>query len=92
MSNPPADLVLLTEDELTAAMEAFIRDKPRTWRDIITKFSGQPYPVIYRSFGNLRHQLGRPDDAPLYPYVFSETPFAVGHPRTPPSNYDPRHG
>jgi 2,5-furandicarboxylate decarboxylase 1 len=48
--------------------------------------------VIYRAFGDLRHRLGRPNEAPLYPYMFSDTPFSGSHPDTPSSNYDPRHG
>jgi 2,5-furandicarboxylate decarboxylase 1 len=32
--------------------------------------------VVNRAIGNLRHQLGRMNDAPWYRYTFSETPFA----------------
>jgi 4-hydroxy-3-polyprenylbenzoate decarboxylase len=52
--DPPADVVAMTEDELTADMEALIGEAPRTWKEILQHYNGQPYPIIYRAFSNLR--------------------------------------
>jgi 4-hydroxy-3-polyprenylbenzoate decarboxylase len=66
----------LSEDELTQEMEKFIREKPRTWLEVLENFAGQPYPVVYRSFGRLRPKLGRvADDNPAFPYTFSDSDF-----------------
>jgi hypothetical protein len=54
-------------------------------------YDGQPHPVIYRSVSNLRHRLGRCDDAPWYRYTFSDSGFAVEAPAPGSSNFDPRH-
>ncbi len=80
----------LSEDALTAAMTAFIKEAPRSWKEILLKFHGQPYPVIYRAFSNLRHELGRTNDSPWFRYTFSTSDFAPIT-STPLSNYDPRH-
>ena len=58
----------LPEPEVIRQMEAFIREKPRTWKEVVERFAGQPYPVIYRVFGALRPKLGRmADERPFYP-------------------------
>lgn len=70
---PPADLRILEEPELERAMEAFVREAPRTWEDILRKFHGQPYPNVYRAFGGLRPRLGRvADQRPEYPYTLAD--------------------
>lgn len=76
LSAPPENVTPMTESELTQDMTAFIQAAPRAWKEILEHYSGQPYPVVYRAFGNLRHQLGRTNDAPWYRYTFSDTPFA----------------
>jgi len=46
------------------------------WRDILKHFHGQPYPLLYRAFGNLRGKLGRvADRRPEYPYTFADECF-----------------
>lgn len=66
----------LTEEALTQAMADYIRQAPRMWRDILKHFHGQPYPLIYRAFGNLRPKLGRvADRRPDYPYTFADACF-----------------
>lgn len=72
----PEKVKLLTEDELTKEMEVLINSAPQSWYEILKYFYGQPYPLIYKAFGNLRHRLGRINDAPWFRYVFSDTPFA----------------
>ena len=68
----------MTERELTDAMTAYIREAPRMWRDILQQFHGQPYPLIYRAFGNLRPKLGRvADRRPDYPYAFANSCFVT---------------
>ena len=63
----------MTEDDLVAAMTAFIQAAPRSWQEILAEFNGQPYPNVYRAFGKLRHQLGRmTDQRPAYPYTFAD--------------------
>ena len=87
----PADVTPLTEAELTTDMTALIQAAPRSWKEILEHYNGQSYRTIYRAFSNLRHQLGRCDDAPWYRYTFSPTDFA-GEPRPGPlSNFDPKH-
>lgn len=72
----PANVEKLTEDELARRMADFIQESPRTWLDILKKFHGQPSPLIYRAFGNLRPKLGRlADRRPAYPYTFADTWF-----------------
>jgi 4-hydroxy-3-polyprenylbenzoate decarboxylase len=64
----------LPEAEIVAEMRHFIREVPRTWQEILEHFAGQPYPVVYRAFGQLRPTLGRRANAsPNFPYTFSET-------------------
>jgi 4-hydroxy-3-polyprenylbenzoate decarboxylase len=87
----PSDVQLMTEEALTADMEALIRSKPQSWMEILQHYFGQPYPLIYRSFGNIRHKLGRTNDAPWYRYVLSETPFAFEAIPAEPSKSSPMH-
>ncbi|CAN5291986.1 hypothetical protein BH09ACT8_BH09ACT8_20890 [soil metagenome] len=91
LGDPPPDVVALSEEDLTAQMAALIREAPRTWKEILQHFIGQPYRTIYGAFSNLRHQLGRCDDEPWYRHTFSDTDFAVKASETEPSNFDPRH-
>ena len=79
----------MSEDELTADMAALIREAPRTWKEILQHFIGQPYRAVYGAFSNLRHQLGRCDDEPWYRYTFSDTDFAVDVAGVPGDNFDP---
>lgn len=88
---PPADVVEMSEEELTADMRAFIEQEPRTWRDIYAHYNGQNYQVMLRAFGNLRHQLGRADSPPLYPYTISDSPFVGEEPPHITTPTDPRH-
>lgn len=69
----PNELKLISEDELVKAMKAFIQEKPRSWKEILQQYHGQPYPVIYRAFSQLRHQLSRHDDAPWYRYTLNSS-------------------
>jgi 2,5-furandicarboxylate decarboxylase 1 len=91
LPDPPADVRPMTEAELTEDMAALIREAPRSWKEILERYNGQPYRVIYRSFSNLRPQLGRCDDAPWYRYTFSDRDFAYEAAPSKPSNFDPRH-
>jgi len=76
LGEPRADLRIMTEKELTEKMSDYIRQSPRTWRDIVTYFHGQPNPLIYKAFGNIRNKLGRiADRRPDYPYTFADTWF-----------------
>ncbi len=69
----PADTTALSEEEVAKRMEAFIREAPRSWHDIVKQFAGQSYRVVYRAFGQLRPRLGRlADEAPYFPYVLSD--------------------
>ena len=92
LGDPPPNVKAMTEGELTSDMEAFIRAAPRSWKEILQNYHGQPYPIIYRAFGNLRHQLGRMNDAPWYRYTFCDHDFAFEpEPQEKISNFDPRH-
>ena len=91
LGEPPADVKPMTEAEMTADLLALITAAPRSWREILAHYHGQPYPVIYRAFGNLRHKLGRCDDAPWYRYTVSDAPFAYEARSRQPSNFDPLH-
>jgi 4-hydroxy-3-polyprenylbenzoate decarboxylase len=91
LGDPPPDVVIMTEEELTSDMAALIRESPRTWKEILQHYHGQPYRTVYGAFSNLRHQPGRCDDEPWYRYAFSDTDFAEGVAHRPPSNFDPRH-
>jgi 4-hydroxy-3-polyprenylbenzoate decarboxylase len=75
----PSRVQPLPEPEAIKQMEIFIREKPRTWKEVVEHFAGQPYPVIYRAFGELRPRLGRmADERPFYPYTFAESDFVYG--------------
>ena len=81
----------MTEEHLTADMESLIGQAPRTWKEILQHYNGQPYKTVYRAFSNLRPRLGRCDDAPWYRYTFSDSDFAAEAPTPTLSNFDPRH-
>jgi len=69
----PEALSGLSEAEVVKEMSHFIREAPRTWQEILERFAGQPYPFVYRAFGQLRPTLGRRANAsPNFPYTFSE--------------------
>jgi 4-hydroxy-3-polyprenylbenzoate decarboxylase len=75
----PADVEPLTEDEIEAQLRDLIQTSPKSWREILTHFAGQPYQRLYRAFGRLRPQLGRmADQHPDYPYTFADTEFVHG--------------
>jgi len=88
---PPADVVQMTEAELTDDMAALIEEAPRTWKEILQRYNGQSYKTIYRAFSNLRPRLGRCNDAPWYRYTFADSDFAADAPMPTLSNFDPRH-
>ena len=92
LGEPPKDVKIMSEEELTSKMADFIKATPRAWREILVEYHGQPYPVIYRAFGNLRHLLGRMDDEPWFRYTFSSSNFVGEAPEQVTQNYDPRHG
>lgn len=71
VTTAPCKEVILKDD-----METFIAAEPRAWHDILKHYHGQPYPVFYRAFGNLRHRLGRTNDPPWYRYTVSDKPIA----------------
>lgn len=89
--DPPEGVVQMSEDELTADMKRFIEAEPRTWRDIYTHYNGQNYQVMLRAFGNLRHNLGRVNSPPLYPYTISDSPFVGEEPPHVTTHVDPKH-
>ncbi len=63
----------MTEDEIAKEMEAMIQQKPCNWHEVIEHFASQPYPLVYRAFGQLRPKLARiADQRPDYPYTFSK--------------------
>ncbi len=73
----------MSEDEIAKQMEKMIREKPRSWQEILGQFASQPYREVYRAFGQLRPKLGRiADQRPDYPYTFSDTNF-VSTPKKP---------
>ncbi|MFA6916851.1 MAG: UbiD family decarboxylase [Parachlamydiales bacterium] len=76
LGDPPKNIQSMTEEELTQDMEKFIKEAPRSWKEILQKYHGQAYPLIYRAFSNLRHQLGRAGDSPWFRYTFSDHDFA----------------
>lgn len=91
LGDPPAGLKIMTEEALTRDMEAFIGAGPRAWHEILKQYHGQPYPVLYRAFGNLRHKLGRTNDPPWYRYALSATPFSREAKPQPANHSDPLH-
>lgn len=72
----PPNVKIMSEAELTEDMKQFIQKQPRAWKEIVQHYHGQPYQIIYRAFGNLRHQLGREGDSPWFRYTFSDHDFA----------------
>jgi 4-hydroxy-3-polyprenylbenzoate decarboxylase len=75
----PAAVSPLSEDEIEAKLRELIQQSPKSWREIVTYFAGQPYQHIYQAFGRLRPQLGRVEDqGPDYPYTFAGTEFVHG--------------
>jgi 2,5-furandicarboxylate decarboxylase 1 len=92
LGEPPAIVQPMTEDALVTDMTGFIKQEARSWRDILQKYHGQPYNIIYRAFGRLRHQLGRAGDSPWFRYTFADHDFAFEpEPPSKVSNFDPRH-
>ena len=75
----PAGVEPLSEDEIADKLRELIAQSPRSWREIVTYFAGQPYQRVYRAFGRLRPQLGRmADQHPDYPYTIADTEFVHG--------------
>jgi len=92
LGDPPATVAAMTEEQIAKDMAVFIKQAPRSWRDILVKYHGQPYNLIYRAFGSLRHQLGRAGDKPWFRYTFADHDFAFEpEPAATVSNFDPRH-
>ena len=91
LGDPPPDLVVMSEAELTLGMASLIRKAPRTSKEILQHYNGQPYRAVYGAFSNLRHQLGRCDDETWYRYTVSDTDFAVDAPQPALSNFDLTH-
>jgi 2,5-furandicarboxylate decarboxylase 1 len=92
LGDPPANVTPMTEEQIANDMTAFIKQAPRSWREILVKYHGQPYNLIYRAFGSLRHRLGRAGDKPWFRYTFADHDFAFEHePPATVSNFDPRH-
>ena len=91
LGEPDPKATQMTEDEIAADMEAFIQQEPRTWKDIITRYLAQPYPLVYRAFGRLRPRLGRTNSYPWFPYTFSGHDFNAVPEPAPTNNYDPKH-
>ncbi len=91
LGDPPANVTIMNEAELTESMSKLIKAQPRSWKEILQHFHGQPYKTIYRAFSNLRPHLGRCNDAPWYRYTFSEGDFADAPQPAKGSNFDPRH-
>ena len=88
----PKNVVAMDKDALTKDMEVFIRAAPRSWKDILQHYHGQPYRPIYQAFSALRHRLGRCSDAPWYRYAFLNSGLADATPGLARlSNHDPRH-
>jgi 2,5-furandicarboxylate decarboxylase 1 len=81
----------MTEDQIAADMEAFIRQQPRAWKDITARYLAQPYPLVYRAFGRLRPRLGRVNSSPWFPYTFSGHEFDAVPEPAPQDSLDPRH-
>jgi 2,5-furandicarboxylate decarboxylase 1 len=88
----PKNVVAMDKDALTKDMEVFIRAAPRSWKDILQHYHGQPYRPIYQAFSALRNRLGRHSDAPWYRYAFLDSGLADATPGLARlSNHDPRH-
>jgi len=93
LGEPPKDVTPMTQDELVADMTSLLQQAPRSWKEILQKYHGQPYATIDRAFGRLRHKLGRAGDRPWFRYTFADHDFASEpEPSKRLSNFDPRHG
>src|SRR5262249_22804765 len=46
----PVDVRPMTEEAMIEDMRAFIQAAPRSWKEILQKYHGQSYPIIYRAF------------------------------------------
>lgn len=68
----PPTVPVLSEETLLGEMSDYIRQAPRLWKDILDRFAGQPYPIVYRAFGKLRPKLGRMMHMSPFPYTFSD--------------------
>ncbi|MCZ8379764.1 hypothetical protein O6P37_12895 [Mycobacterium sp. CPCC 205372] len=42
LGDPPPGVVVMSEEDLTADMADFIRAAPRTWKEILQQYNGQP--------------------------------------------------
>lgn len=91
LGEPPPNVKPMTEDAIVADMTAYLQQAPRAWKEILLKYHGQPYALIYRAFGRLRHRLGRAGDSPWFRYTFSDRDFAYEPPPPATSNFDPKH-
>ena len=91
LGEPDPNAKQMTEDEIAKDMEAFIREKPRAWKEIVKRYLAQPYPLLYRAFGRLRPRLGRTNDSPWFPYTFSAHDFDAVPEPPPLTNFDPKH-
>lgn len=72
LGETPQSCPLFSEDELSQDMAALIQEKPRSWKELLQHYHGQPYPLLYKAFANLRPHLSRADDAPWYRYTFTD--------------------
>ena len=92
LGDPPADVTPKTEEQITDEMASLIKERPRSWKDLLEHFHGQHYRDIYRAFGNLRPKLGRVMEEPFFPYTFSDDGDFVGeHPEETVTRVDPKH-
>jgi 2,5-furandicarboxylate decarboxylase 1 len=92
LGDPPAGVLPMTEQALADDMVGYIREAPRSWKDILQKYHGQPYRTIYRAFSQLRPQLGRAGDSPWFRYTFSDHDFAFEPvPEHRVHNFEPWH-
>ena len=89
---PPKEVEAMDPGTLSKDMESFIRAAPRSWREILEHYHGQPYRPIYQAFSALRPRLGRHSDAPWFRYAFLDSGLATATPQEVAlSNHDPRH-
>ncbi len=92
LGEPPVDVTLMTEEDITAEMEQLITTKPRSWKELLEHFHGQHYRDVYGAFSNLRPRLGRLVEPPYFPYTFSDDGDFVGElPPEPPVKTDRMH-
>jgi hypothetical protein len=84
LGDPPAGVSPMTEDQIAKEMDSFIRNSPRSWKELLQHFKGQNYRDVYRAFGRLRSKLGRVVQPPFFPYAFSDTGDFIGDAPTAP--------